>query len=359
MSEITESQPVPPAGPPPRFDTIPYRPDRGFTSANSALLLGVFLVAGTVLGIIAFYVSKLIWLVMVFPLLIGLILGGIGIWVVKRHKIRHPALAGVAGFLGGCLAMLAMHYAAYLDYRSEERAVRPAKMIELFEKPPEQREAFFAMFQGNVPAAEIEPVRRMAQAYHSFFGFMNDAAEQGVEIKSTRGGGKETNLGYVGSWIYWGLEVLIIAGISFAMVRSKASEPFCTDCGTWKNRVPVASLGVTGDRLDEAVRDGEPWAVLKDGSPPPEREAADLFVDVCPQCQDKAPFEVQTVRRRWNKKREMKGMETYARVTYPGEALPVLLAQFQPPQPPAAEAPVVAEVAEPETSEAKPNREAT
>jgi hypothetical protein len=61
----------------------------------------------------------------------------------------------------------------------------------------------------------------------------------------------------------------------------------------------------------------------------------------------------------WNKKREIKGVKNYARVTYPGEALPVLMAQFQPPQPPAAEAPVVAEVAEPETSEAKPNAEAT
>ena len=71
MSEIPENQPIPPAGPPPRFDTIPYRPDRGFTPANSALLLGVFLVAGTVLGIIAFYVSKMIWLVMVFPVQIG------------------------------------------------------------------------------------------------------------------------------------------------------------------------------------------------------------------------------------------------------------------------------------------------
>jgi hypothetical protein len=37
MSEIPENQPVPPTGPPPRFDTIPYRPDRGFTPANSAL----------------------------------------------------------------------------------------------------------------------------------------------------------------------------------------------------------------------------------------------------------------------------------------------------------------------------------
>jgi hypothetical protein len=61
----------------------------------------------------------------------------------------------------------------------------------------------------------------------------------------------------------------------------------------------------------------------------------------------------------WNKKREIKGVKNYARVTYPGEALPVLLAQFQPPQSPAAEAPVVAEVEEPETSEAKPNPKAT
>jgi len=345
MSEIPENQPVSPAGPPSRFDTIPYRPDRGFTPTNSALLLGIFLGAGTVLGIIAFYVSKMIWLVMVFPVLIGAILGGIGIWVVKRHKIRHPALAGVAGFLGGCLAMLAMHYAEYLEFRSQVQPI-VAPFLQL---PDDMREALRA----------AGPRAQPLKMYESFFGFMDGAAEIGVEIKSTRGGGKETNLGYVGSWIYWGLEVLIIAGISFAMVRSKASEPFCTDCGTWKNRVQIAAMGVTGDRLDQTVRDGEPWAVLKDGSPPPEREAADLYVDVCPHCQEKAPFEVQTVRRMWNKKREIKGVKNYARVTYPSEALPVLLAQFQPPQPPVDAAPVVAEVAEPETSEARPNPEAT
>src|SRR5262249_53278076 len=274
MSDIPENQPVTPAGPPPRFDTIPYRPDRGFTPANSALLLGVFLVAGTVLGIIAFYVSKMIWLVMIFPVLIGAILGGIGIWVVRRHKIRHPALAGVAGFLGGFSAMLAMHYAEYLYFRSQVRPV----IAPFLQLPEDVREALRA----------AGPRAQPFKMYESFFGFMDGAAEQGVEIKSTRGGGKETNLGYVGSWIYWGLEVLIIAGISFAMVRSKASEPFCTDCGTWKNRVQVAALGVTGDRLDQVVRDGEPWTVLKDGSQPPEREAADLYVDVCPHCQEKA-----------------------------------------------------------------------
>jgi hypothetical protein len=316
--------------------------------------LGVFLVAGTVLGVIAFYVSKMIWLVMIFPVLIGAILGGIGIWIVKRHKIRHPALAGVAGFLGGCLAMLAMHYAEYLDARADARQKLGPVFIALLEMPADQRDALLA------PDPKMKAdASRAAKAYNSFFGFMDEAAVEGVEIKSTRGGGKETNLGYVGSWIYWGLEVLIIAGISFAMVRSKASEPFCIDCGTWKNRVQVAALCVTGDRLDQVVRDGEPWAVLKDGSSPPEREAADLYVDVCPHCQEKAPFEVQAVRRMWNKKREIKGVKNYARVTFPGEALPVLLAQFQPPQAPAAETPVVAEVAEPEASEAKPNSEAT
>lgn len=347
MSNAAVEPPVGLRNPPPPFDVTPYRPDGGFTPKNSALLLGGYLFAGAVLGIVAYFVSKAIWLILIFPLLIGFILGGIGIAIVQKTKIRNPVLAGIAGFLGGCLAMLVMHYATYLEFRSNSQEQDPQRVallemdeaqrakevdkridIAVQELDPQTREKLSPQDREQARRQLIAALDRDSKVYNSFWSYMDERAVEGVRIQGTRHK-NESNLGYVGSYIYWGIEVLIIAGVALGMVWSAARKPFCTQCETWKTPLPMASLAVAGKDLDAAVREGEPWRPLKDGNPPPEREACDLLVDCCPNCQENAPIEVRVVRRTWNKKNEITAKE-FARVTYPGLALPVLVLAFQP-----------------------------
>src|SRR5262249_8509816 len=137
-------------------------------------------------------VKKWLFLVIVFPLLIGLGEGGACLVGIRVGKLRHPALACVLGIFGGILTMFFVHFFFFLFFRN---AIAPGT---------------------------------------AFARFLNDLASVGVTISRTTGGGSGMNLGYVGTWIYWIVEVLIVAGVSGAFCWIWARRPFCTRCNTWK-----------------------------------------------------------------------------------------------------------------------------
>src|SRR5918999_1394985 len=100
---------APPSSPAPRFNVAQYRPAGGFTSAGVMMLVGALLVAGGVLGFVVHLVSQAFYLIILFPVLIGVALGWIGVRMVKQGRVRSPLLGGVAGLLGGVLAMFMVH----------------------------------------------------------------------------------------------------------------------------------------------------------------------------------------------------------------------------------------------------------
>lgn len=79
----------------------PYKPD-GVTPLNGLLsLLGAMVVTGLVLGFAAHHIQKLFWLIILFPLGMGFVLGGVGVWCIGKGKIRNRLVGGCMGFLGG------------------------------------------------------------------------------------------------------------------------------------------------------------------------------------------------------------------------------------------------------------------
>ena len=132
--------------------------------------------------------------------------------LVKFANLRNPLLGGLAGFVGGVAAMTMMHYFDYQSFRGEVDQRAP-DIRDVARLPASERETEYPQFENPAGAREL------AEAYASFPGFMNFSARQGVEIKSTRGSSsssKPLNLGFVGSYIYWAVELLIVAGITFA-----------------------------------------------------------------------------------------------------------------------------------------------
>jgi hypothetical protein len=68
---------------------------------------------------------------------------------------------------------------------------------------------------------------------------------------------KGTNLGYVGSYIYWGVELLILVGVSFAIMLGAASEPFCVQCETWKQERILGGVSPPADEAVDAINQGD------------------------------------------------------------------------------------------------------
>ena len=116
-----------------------------------------------------------------FPVLIGVALGWIGSRMVKQGRVRSPLLGGVAGFLGGVLAMFMVHYFDYQHFK-KDRGRELAGMT-----PPEVEESF-----ADVPPADRQNVDAVlkARGIEGMRGYMDFAAEQGVELKKAGRSGK-------------------------------------------------------------------------------------------------------------------------------------------------------------------------
>jgi hypothetical protein len=327
---------TPPAETVLRFDTTPYRADGGFGMLGSGILIGLSMLAAVALGWLVSFVEQWIYLILIFPLLIGAIVGVVGILAIKLGKVRSPALGGLAGFLAGCVAMLSMHYFDYLSFRAQvaedipppERifveALGPADLARL---PPNER--------------EVRKEQQRALRVQSFPTYMDYEATNGVTIQRVGHGGaandRGMNLGYVGSFIYWGVEVLIVAVVAFVLMMGAAAMPFCRECQAWKQERKLGTLAFRpgdagGAGLVASLGSGEVGRLL-DYSPSAGDGPLHLSAAVCPRCGGEGTIDVKLMHKYKTAKNEDRAQELL-HVTYPGQALAALEAIFQPPPPP-------------------------
>ena len=80
---------------------------------------------------------------------------------------------------------------------------------------------------------EYEELQTVVAAYEGFGGYLNFAAEQGVEIGRRS---SSFNLGYGGTWVYWVLEMGLVAFFVGAALKSSADEPFCVATDSWMDQ---------------------------------------------------------------------------------------------------------------------------
>ncbi len=296
------------------FDTQPYVPDGGFSAVGLLVLLIGLGAAGIAMGALAYFVSQWFYLILLFPFVIGMVIGGVGMVLVKAGKVRAPWLAGIAGLLAGILAMLTAHFLEYRHFMDEMNNNRGMAQLNLLVAPKEEK----------------ENIRRMI-AVKSFPDFIDAQAHAGVSIKRAAGNDKGMNLGYIGSYIYWLVEMAIVAGVVFAMTKKPAREPFCTASNEWKtercgdNFAVPQELGV--DAVVSAVREGAvgKLAELKQVA----RESTNatipvrIYVYASPQHSDITPVDVKLNQFVTNKNGQQEEKEVLL-ITYPATALPSL-----------------------------------
>lgn len=318
-------EPVQPALPADlRFSVQPYVPDGGFSIMGLMVVLLGLSLGGIALGVGTHYVSKWFYLILLFPMLIGIALGALGGGLVKWGKVRAPWLAGAAGLIAGILAMLTQHYLAYHDFINDP-LLGPVRAE--FRKNPKVVD-FNLML---VPADQRQLLIRGLKV-DSFLDFVDFQAHEGVSIKrAAAGNDKGLNLGYVGTYIYWAVETLIVAGIVFAMTRKPALEPFCSLSNEWKTvkcgdnfGVPL-SLGV--DQAAQLVKDGMlgqlAQAKAQAANNVEESVPVRLYVYASPQHVEQGQLDIKLCRFVAGKQGQVEEKEA-AMVTYPADALPSL-----------------------------------
>lgn len=298
------------------------------------MLVGALVVTGAILGFVAHFVAQAFYLILVFPFLIGLGLGAVGVRMVSAGRVRNPWIGGLAGFLGGALAMFMMHYFDQQKFRDQAMESQPG-FAAVVEMSPQERE----QLMGDLEPADREMVLREIRAAESVWGYLDLQAHYGVTIgKPGRSGESGMNLGYYGSYIYWLVELLLVAGITYGMVYGATKEPFCADCEQWKRAKVLGFFGAEPQLATAAVESGD-VSKMKQISPTQEITDVRLTAHACDGCVDKGEADLKLELLTTDKDGKLQ-TKTLSHVTYPAAALPHLVTMFQQsPPPPAPAAP--------------------
>jgi hypothetical protein len=318
-----------------RFPAERYRHDGGCTAGGVALLTATGLVTAAIAGAIGSFISQWFYLVLLFPLLIGFAVGMAAVWAIKVGHVRNSLIAGVVGFLSGLMAMFVMHYCDFARFNSEMRATlekEPPQVAELLSQLPNlvaTRDNQPPQIQEFIDNLKRDPEAFRALMVHDLPSYFDFSAHVGVSINSYHSIGDKDrglNLGYVGSYIYWGVEVLMVAMITYFCASFAAAEPYCMTCNTWKVKQPIGSLQPPVETAVDALKQGE-LARLQENRPMPGACPIRVIADICPKCATNSPIDVKLLHVTRGKKNEEK-LKTLTHVTLPGAALAPLQQMF-------------------------------
>jgi hypothetical protein len=157
------------------------------------------------------------------------------------------------------------------------------------------------------------------QIQGTFLEFMDARAREGVTIgRVGRGGDKGMNLGYVGSYIYWVVEIAVAAGVGLVMAKLPANTPFCTNCQAWKTEQSLGTLSVLKPVTLDILNQGD---IHRFQDPHLTKDHPLIFkAFVCPHCGEEGTVEINVQGIAVNAKGEQKAADL-GTWTYPGESL--------------------------------------
>jgi hypothetical protein len=299
-----------------RFAPEVYRSDGGFSAGGLPILLLSMWGAALALGWLASFIGQWFYLILLFPLGIGLGLVGVGVIVGRLTKMRSPALAALVGLISGIVAIVSMHY---FNYQRN------------YHDPDRQKLLSWAPVLENLPAgvrepkvAEAQAALKQAREAESFLGYLNLEATLGVTISHRGQGG--FNIGYTGTWIYWGLELFGVAVMATLGLMGGAMAPFCSTCNEWKEERPLGMLSRQGVDVPALLSSGELDALKAHCSAVVGTDLL-LSVSACGSCRGNSPIAVKLEELSKNDKGELVKNEV-VHLTYPGEALAEFEAMF-------------------------------
>lgn len=266
------------------------------------------LVSGGVIGVVTFGISRIIYLILIFPAFMGIAGGLILHKAIKQFKLNIPLIGIVFGVLMGLSIYGTFHYAEYLNFKSEAREYLNEQLI-----------AEFGQTDSQIVNVLFNEILLEETGYTGIVGYIMVMASEGVSIGRVFSG-SSMNLGTFFSYIYWLVEFLLIAGVSVSMGKAAASEPFCDFCDDWYGKeysIGAAHIEQTA-RLVQILQAHEfekAAAILEIEADIP---SVDVYLQSCSKCQ--RGNSVLTVKNAtFDSKNRVKMKPIYTAVLEPGQ----------------------------------------
>ena len=208
-----------------------YQPSHIVPAGGWVMLLTAAVLGGAAIGWGVSLLSNLVYLILIFPLLMGVIGGTILSAAVRTGKVRSPAAA-----IGAAVLMTLVMYGSM--WASDYVQFRTIALADLQTSTP-----------GLDPAqadARIDSVLKYQTGQDGFVGYVLYEDQQGVSLGRVGSDQNQFNLGPVFSWAYWAVEVLIILWGVVRFGKKQADQPFCELCGQWYEKpLQLGSLGAS------------------------------------------------------------------------------------------------------------------
>jgi hypothetical protein len=220
-----------------------YRYSNKIPFGGLALLFLSATLGAMTIGAIAFGFSRAAYLVLLFPLLMGLAGGGLNLWAISQGKVRNAWVATLAGLTSGLVIYGVFLYGGYLLYRSEKIGwTEGASPIERAEVEADLDRSI--VDNNGIPG---------------FLGYLKGKSKEGLVIV----GKKQWGTGLIvvkdhGVWLNWAIELLTICGLTTLMSRWRVSAPFSEVSNRWFDR--ASRLGTIAkadiDRAKDTLNEG-------------------------------------------------------------------------------------------------------
>ena len=215
----------------------PYRSSGKASLPGILVMIAHGFIAAFVVGWLMFGIEHslhffLIWL---FPLVAGGIIGFVSSLGVTSGKIRNATIAMLIGAAAGLFAFGIHQWFGYQAFRSDARDTVQTALND----PSNQNSSALG---AQIPDVAVDLYLTQATGSSGFFGYLNLEAQQGVEISSRRLHG--VNTGSAGFWFTFWLEALMLVVISGFFARGSAESPFDEGSQKWyAAAVPITRSG--------------------------------------------------------------------------------------------------------------------
>jgi len=248
-----------------------YRASGEFPISGALKGLVICVLVGIVVGGLAHLLGRYFYLLILFPIAMGFAGMMALTYSINTGKIRNISIAILLGLICSVSLYGSMHVFDYLQFKSEIKASITAEDPEL----TANEEGIQAIIDGWLET-EVGDT--------GFMGYMKFSAKQGVSIgKVGRDGG---NIGKVGTYVYWLIEFLIIAGFILSGSTS-ASEPFCSPCDTWYEKMELIPTTVESvEEITSAVDRHDFGTAAQKLDPTDQAPCAMIEYHRCPNCQN-------------------------------------------------------------------------
>ncbi len=292
----------------------PYVPSGKAAEGALPLMLFAALATALAVGGLANVIGQFFRLLIVFPLVMGLLAGLAVARVAAVKQVRMPPFVIGLGLAAGLLCWCSDFGIDYLRARAaiHDQVEVLAQDIEaqgLGEPGDEDiqrcvdltlvywgqaREITPTHIAANllgepfsdVSGAVIEP-EAAPSALEAFAGHVRSVADEGMTI-SRAGRGDGDNIGAIGTYLVWLLELLLAVGAAGFVAWEQARQPFCERCKQWyakQERLVVVAPATKKDEVLRAMQHGDAGAMARLQEPvDPKKPFLALGVRACPKC---------------------------------------------------------------------------